>query len=72
MAKSTKNSWKKALEIVTSFEKQRGINLEDLKMKPSTRTFTRLRRELSDRLRRSTELSWSEIGDLLGRKNWRS
>ncbi len=66
-----RNPMQKAISIVSDFCTETGITSQQLREAPSTRTWTELRRELSERLRRDTTLSWSEIGEILGRHHWR-
>ncbi len=66
-----RNPMQKAISIVSDFCTENGITPQQLYEAPSTKTWTQLRRELSGRLRQETTLSWSEIGVILGRHNWR-
>ena len=70
--KPTRNRpWAKALYICSEFTAKHNITIEDLQKESSTKTFSRLRQELARQLRNETPLSWSEIGEIVGRKNYR-
>lgn len=68
---SCKYPWAKALYICSDFTQKHGITVEELRLKDSTRTFSRLRQELARRLKKETSLSWREISEIVGRENYR-
>lgn len=61
-----------ANQIVNKACNRACIQPEELQKAPSTRMMTRLRKEISNKLRKDTDIGDPHIGKFLGRPNWRS
>jgi chromosomal replication initiation ATPase DnaA len=60
-----RKAWFIAEEVVYNY----GLTLDDLRKSTRTRTLSTCKKEVAHRLRKETNLSWREIGEMLGRKS---